>query len=107
MLCAPPAGIARMSVGSIVLLALFELTGAAQYITFAPVSSSCIERPVRAQAADTNGDGRLDWQEFLSATLNASRLEREERLRTAFEHFDRDGNGVISRQEMCEVRGCI
>ena len=56
------------------------------------------------QAADMNSDGTLDWEEFLTATLSATRLEREERLRNAFAHFDADGDGFISQDEMRKAR---
>ncbi len=56
------------------------------------------------QAADLNGDGTLDYEEFLAAMLNAAKLEREENLVAAFEKFDLDGNGSVSRSELQQVR---
>ena len=42
-------------------------------------------------------------QEFLAATINKTRLEREERLREAFQHFDLDGDGQITRDELVQT----
>mmetsp|Transcript_589 Transcript_589/g.732 ORF Transcript_589/g.732 Transcript_589/m.732 type:complete len:598 (-) Transcript_589:579-2372(-) len=50
--------------------------------------------------ADVNGDGTIDYEEFLAATINRSKLERDELLRAAFLKFDEDGNGQISREEL-------
>ncbi len=33
------------------------------------------------QEADVNGDGTIDYEEFLAATINRSKLEREELLK--------------------------
>jgi hypothetical protein len=35
--------------------------------------------------ADVNGDGRIDYQEFLAATLSVGRLEQEENIYKAFQ----------------------
>ena len=47
-----------------------------------------------------NGDGTIDYEEFIAATVNLGKLEREDHLRAAFQHFDLDGNGHISRTEL-------
>jgi len=52
-----------------------------------------------------NGDGTIDYEEFLAATINMGKLQREENLKTAFEHFDLDGNGQISHDELVQVGG--
>ncbi len=41
-------------------------------------------------------------QEFLAATINQSKLEREDHLKAAFEHFDIDGDGKITHAELTE-----
>lgn len=44
--------------------------------------------------------GSIDYEEFLAATLNSRKLENEEQLLKAFEHFDTDSSGTISRDEL-------
>ena len=44
-----------------------------------------------------------DYEEFLAATIHASKLEHGDRLVAAFRHFDKDGDGHISCQELHEV----
>lgn len=43
--------------------------------------------------------------EFLAAMVNAGKMEREVDMKKAFQHFDEDGNGLISRNELTKVRG--
>mmetsp|Transcript_22082 Transcript_22082/g.37757 ORF Transcript_22082/g.37757 Transcript_22082/m.37757 type:complete len:95 (+) Transcript_22082:59-343(+) len=52
--------------------------------------------------ADVNGDGTIDYEEFLAATISAGKIERDEHLKMAFEHFDLDGNGQISHAELTQ-----
>lgn len=35
--------------------------------------------------ADVNGDGKIDYEEFLAATMHLGKLEREENLYKAFQ----------------------
>ncbi|XP_010533815.1 PREDICTED: calcium-dependent protein kinase 19 [Tarenaya hassleriana] len=50
--------------------------------------------------ADTDGNGTIDYIEFISATMNRYRLEREENLFKAFQHFDKDNSGFITTNEL-------
>ena len=52
---------------------------------------------------DTNQDGKIDYGEFITAAVNRSRLLNEENLRIAFNLFDKDGNGLISKEELRAV----
>ncbi|KAJ9518556.1 hypothetical protein QJQ45_026037 [Haematococcus lacustris] len=44
-----------------------------------------------------------DYEEFLAATINVGKLEREDNLKKAFEHFDLDGNGQITHRELTQA----
>ncbi|KAK4435424.1 Calcium-dependent protein kinase [Sesamum alatum] len=52
------------------------------------------------EAADVDGNGTIDYIEFITATMNLSRMEREDILYKAFEYFDRDKSGCITMEEL-------
>ena len=52
---------------------------------------------------DINGDGRIDYQEFITAAVNRVKLINDQNLATAFKMFDQDGNGQISTAELKRV----
>ena len=54
---------------------------------------------------DTNGDGRIDFTEFISAAYDRSKLLCRENLKIAFKMFDLDGNGSITKDELRQVFG--
>jgi len=54
---------------------------------------------------DTNGDGRIDFTEFISAAYDRSKLLCRENLNIAFKMFDLDGNGSITKDELRQVFG--
>lgn len=43
--------------------------------------------------ADVDGNGTIDYIEFITATMHMNRVEREEHLYKAFEYFDKDNSG--------------
>ena len=43
--------------------------------------------------ADVDGNGTIDYEEFITATMHRHKLERDEHLFSAFQYFDRDGSG--------------
>ena len=43
--------------------------------------------------ADADGNGTIDYGEFIAATMHINRLDREEHLYSAFQHFDKDNSG--------------
>jgi len=49
---------------------------------------------------DADGDGEINYSEFLMAALNRNAVLTSERLEVAFRMFDKDGNGEISIQEL-------
>lgn len=42
-------------------------------------------------------------QEFLTATVFLGKLQRRENLMAAFQHFDNDDSGFISKEELLQV----
>ncbi|KAL9384278.1 hypothetical protein Peur_024601 [Populus x canadensis] len=52
------------------------------------------------EAADVDGNGSIDYIEFISATMHRYKLERDEHLYKAFQYFDKDSSGYITRDEL-------
>ncbi|KAG0470896.1 hypothetical protein HPP92_017016 [Vanilla planifolia] len=52
------------------------------------------------EAADVDGDGTIDYIEFITATMHKHKLEKEENLYSAFQYFDKDNSGFITRDEL-------
>ncbi len=52
---------------------------------------------------DADKNGRIDYTEFLAATLQKHTYLRKERLFEAFSTFDKDNSGHISKKELMEV----
>ncbi|EGR32043.1 protein kinase domain protein, partial [Ichthyophthirius multifiliis] len=54
---------------------------------------------------DSDGNGTINYTEFLAASIEKSLYLKEERLLQAFKMFDQDGSGKISKQELKNVLG--
>jgi calcium-dependent protein kinase len=52
---------------------------------------------------DGDGNGEIEYTEFVVATLNEKNLLSNNKLQTAFKMFDKDGGGTISIEEIKEV----
>ncbi|XP_078438565.1 calcium-dependent protein kinase 34-like [Wolffia australiana] len=52
------------------------------------------------EAADADGNGTIDYDEFITATMHMNRMDREEHLYTAFQYFDKDNSGYITTEEL-------
>ena len=47
--------------------------------------------------ADIDGNGTIDYIEFITATMQRHKLERFEHLDKAFQYFDKDNDRLVSR----------
>ena len=54
---------------------------------------------------DTNGDGQIDFNEFLAAAYDKTKLLNEKNIQVAFDLFDRDKKGYISQKDLKIVFG--
>lgn len=54
-------------------------------------------------AADVDGDGTLNYEEFIAATANLNKLEREANILAAFNQFDTDHSGALTKDEIREA----
>ena len=54
---------------------------------------------------DTDNSGEIDFSEFVTATVNRNDLLSDEKLKMAFNYYDKDGSGDISIQELKEALG--
>jgi len=52
---------------------------------------------------DKDGNGSIDFKEFMMATDMTASGSPEEKLRWAFKMYDKDGSGTIEPSEMAEV----
>ena len=56
-----------------------------------------------ANAIDTNNDGLIDYDEFMTAASDRVKLLNEKNLRDAFAVLDKTGDGYISADELQEA----
>jgi len=52
---------------------------------------------------DADGNGEIEYSEFVVATMNEKNLLSNNKLHTAFKMFDKDGGGSISTDEIKQV----
>jgi calcium-dependent protein kinase len=57
------------------------------------------------ESCDGDGNGFIDYTEFLAATINWKKVLNREKLGLVFKAFDKDGSGTISIAELQEFFG--
>lgn len=57
------------------------------------------------RSADADKDGMVDFTEFITAAYDKRKLLSQDRLKAAFDTFDKDGDGYISCEELKQVLG--
>jgi calcium-dependent protein kinase len=68
-----------------------------------PISEEEVDKLFRE--IDIDGNGTIDYTEFVMATMNEKNLITNDKLEQAFKMFDKDGSGTISPDEIKEVLG--
>ncbi|CAI9753895.1 unnamed protein product [Fraxinus pennsylvanica] len=61
------------------------------------------EMKLLMDVADVDGNGVLDYGEFVSVTIHLQRMENDEHFHRAFMFFDKDGSGYIEIDELREA----
>ena len=45
--------------------------------------------------ADVDGNGTIDYMEFITATVHMNKMDKEDHLFSAFKYFDKDNSGYV------------
>ncbi len=57
------------------------------------------------EMADADGNGEIQYSEWMVATANRKSLMGSEKMQAAFKAFDKDGSGTVSAEELKEMLG--
>ena len=68
-----------------------------------PISEEAVD--AMFAAVDIDGNGSIDYTEFVMATMNEKDLVTNDKLKSAFHLLDKDGSGAISPDEIKSALG--
>lgn len=68
-----------------------------------PINEEEVDRMMKN--VDLDGNGVIEYTEFVMATMSEKNMISNEKLRAAFNMFDKDGSGTISPDEIKDVLG--
>lgn len=68
-----------------------------------PINEEDVDNMMRN--VDIDGNGVIDYTEFVMATMNEKNMVNNEKLMQAFKMFDKDNSGTITPDEIREVLG--
>ncbi len=55
------------------------------------------------KTVDLDGNGYIDYNEFLTAAINRENILSKQNLEMTFRSFDKDNSGFISKEEIIQV----
>ena len=84
-------------------LTISELTNALKNGNFS--MDVCAEISDMLEAMKINGEESLNWKDFAAATMDKSLALREDKIRSAFNYFDKGKRGSITVKDLSAVFG--
>ena len=68
---------------------------------YGSIDEDIVENMIKS--IDLDGNGVIDYNEFLNCTMNRDKILSKKNLEYAFKAFDKDGNGSISIDEIMSI----